>query len=151
MAAVEQKDIDDSTADLKKSFQKIMERDKERRVSLIDNRDQASVAVEVLARAQPHGRRRYLLKVTPVNWLSPDKLAELKMRRGAEGSGYSSAMIPEKGYDAQSPYWIVIVWEFITGGGRWPGVADTAAELLAEVALGHLDIFRHKDPKSAAK
>jgi hypothetical protein len=147
MAATEQKDIDDSAADLKKSIQKLIDRDKERRLSLTGQREQATLAIDVVARSNTAGAAILYLKLTPVNWLPPDKLAGLVMRRRAERP-IESAMIPEKDFDPQSPYWIVSVWDFITGGGRWPGVADTAAELITEAALGHLDIFKHQDPKN---
>lgn len=150
MAAVEQKEIDESVADLKQSFRRIAEKGRPGQVQLVDNRDEANAAVEVLARSATARAVTLHMKVTPIHWLPPAELAALSLRRGGQGYGYESAMVPEKAYSEKAPYWDVAVWLFITGGGRWKGVAEDAAELLVEAALGHLDAFRHKDPKPPA-
>ena len=38
------------------------------------------------------------------------------------------------------------MWQVVQGP-HFSDVAETAAELIAELALGHQDFFRHKDPK----
>jgi hypothetical protein len=43
-----------------------------------------------------------------------------------------------------------VVWQVVPSGRRYGDVAESAAELILEPAMGQQDFFRHEDPKGAA-
>jgi len=150
MASVAQQGIDDSVADLKRRFQQLAEKAPAGAIQLTDSRDDATVAIEVLGRMMDGNSATLFYKLTPVRWLTPAELAALTVRRVGNYKYATSAMVPETSYSEATPYWTIAVWQVVQGPHYSEG-AETAAELIVELATGHQDYFRHKDPKPPKK
>jgi hypothetical protein len=130
-------EVPDSVENLKAAMEDLIDSDfvKEMPVAprLVESREQADIAIQVLTRRSRMGPAWYLyLKVLPQDWLEPAKLSEASLEKATRIGNSIGVVRTLTPYGAEGPYWIVEV-ERAGGALGWKGVAGLAVQSLVEL------------------